>query len=453
MALFGKKQGGLADIIRCDEQSYLIWKWHPEGVEPGSGRENAIRWGSSIRVKEGSVAIFFYNQINGTLQDYLEGPYDGVIKTENLPVLSTLIGKFFDGKSPFQAEVYFINLAEIIQSRFAIPYFDLYDYRFLDYGIPTAVRGNLTFRISNYKNFIKLHRLEEFSVEDFKRQISYAVSRYVKGVVADASKKYSIPAIQLESKLIDINAEAEALVQYRLARDFGINVSGMDIEAIDIDKSSPGYRQLMAVTKDISARTIAAQTDVNIKNLYDMQRINIENTSESLRIQRDESQYAQHKQTQQQNIGAYKIEQQTAVGIAGANALGQMGANGSLDVNTGAPGSMNIAAAMTGIALGGAVGQNLVNAVTGAFGNAGQANSVTPMNTTPPPVPASLYNVVINGESSGPFELSTLTQMYVGGQIDGSTLVWKPGMSNWTPLKQVQELQSIIVSIPPIPKG
>lgn len=37
MALFNKnnRKGGLMDEIRCDEPSYLIWKWHPSGSQPG----------------------------------------------------------------------------------------------------------------------------------------------------------------------------------------------------------------------------------------------------------------------------------------------------------------------------------------------------------------------------------------------------------------------------------
>lgn len=31
MALFGKKEGGLIDVIRCDEETYLIYKWRPAG--------------------------------------------------------------------------------------------------------------------------------------------------------------------------------------------------------------------------------------------------------------------------------------------------------------------------------------------------------------------------------------------------------------------------------------
>jgi hypothetical protein len=60
MGLFSnKKVGGMMDMIRCDEQDYLIWKWRPKGNEVNStNKENAIRWGSSLRVKDGEVAVF-----------------------------------------------------------------------------------------------------------------------------------------------------------------------------------------------------------------------------------------------------------------------------------------------------------------------------------------------------------------------------------------------------------
>ena len=84
MGIFGNKPaaGGFMDVIRCDEPSYLIWKWHPAGSQQGNNsRENAIRWGSSLRVKDGEVAVFVYNQADGVMQDYIEGPFDEKIKT------------------------------------------------------------------------------------------------------------------------------------------------------------------------------------------------------------------------------------------------------------------------------------------------------------------------------------------------------------------------------------
>ena len=63
MGLFrNNPNGGIMDVIRCDETEYLIWKWHPSGSAEGeSTKENAIRWGSSLRVKTGEAAVFIYH--------------------------------------------------------------------------------------------------------------------------------------------------------------------------------------------------------------------------------------------------------------------------------------------------------------------------------------------------------------------------------------------------------
>ena len=92
------------NVIRCDETEYLVWKWRPEGQEVDTTtRENAIRYASSLRVKDGEVAVFVYKQKDGTMQDYIVGPYSGSIKTANFPVLSSIVGLAFGGESPFQA--------------------------------------------------------------------------------------------------------------------------------------------------------------------------------------------------------------------------------------------------------------------------------------------------------------------------------------------------------------
>ena len=217
MGLFSKKNGGFMDTIRCDEPSYLVWKWHPEGSKArNNNRENAIRWGYSLRVKDGEVAVFVYKQKNGVMQDFIEGPFDQMIKTANLPVLSSIIGLAYDGGTPFQAEVYFINLARIIQVRFGVPFFDVYDPRFDDFGVPVAVRGTISFRIEDYREFIKLHRLSSFNLEDFQKQIRDAVNRYVKDCVANAPAVHNIPLVQIESKTAQIND----VIEYDLSERF-----------------------------------------------------------------------------------------------------------------------------------------------------------------------------------------------------------------------------------------
>ena len=206
MGLFGKKsEGGMMDVIRCDEQEYLVWKWRPSGEANSTKKENAIRYGSSLRVKDGEMAVFVYQQKDGSLQDYITGPYDQTIKTANFPVLSGIVGLAFGGASPFQAEIYFINLSGNIQVRFGIPYFDVFDPRFLDFAVPVAARGTITFNITDYQSFIKLNRLINFELDDFNQQIKDAVTKYVKGVITNAPADNNMPVLQMERKLLDIN--------------------------------------------------------------------------------------------------------------------------------------------------------------------------------------------------------------------------------------------------------
>lgn len=429
-----KKSSSILNEIRCDEPSYLIWKWHPTGSQQGNNRrENAIRWGSSLRVKDGEVAVFVYKQSNGVSQDFIVGPFDQTIQTKNLPMISNIIGLAYNGGTPFQAEIYFINLAKIIQVKFGVPFFDVYDPRFIDFGVPVAVRGTISFQISDYREFVKLHRLNSFSLEDFQQQIRDATIRYVKDAVASAPAANNIPVVQIETKTAQMNDLIEYDISERLKDNFGVSVSGVDIGAIEIDKTSDGYLQLMAVTKDIATAKVKAETEDYV---------------ERLRIQREESQYSLHKQTQSANISAFQIEKQTEIGIAGANALGQMGANdaGSVDLGSNNGIGFNPASMMAAMAVGSAVGQNMAGIMNNTM-----SGQVPQNNFSPPPIPIPTYHIAINGQDTGSFDINTLKQMAATGQINADSLAWKAGMSNWARIDTIDELKSLLAEIPPVP--
>lgn len=441
MGLFNKKnEGGLMDVIRCDEKEYLIWKWRPAGEEVNTTKkENTIRYGSSLRVKDGEVAVFVYPGENGN-QDFIEGPFDQTIKTGNFPVLSSIVGAAFGGSSPFQAEIYFINLAGLIQTRFAVPFFDVADPRFLDYAVPVAVRGDIRFKITDYKEFIKLHRLINFDLEDFKSQIKSAVSKYVKGVVANIPAEKGIPVIQLERKLTEINDVVEESLKKRLQNEFGITVGSVDIDAIDIDKTSDGYNQLKAVTQDVTTQTIQRQTNANLTNM-----------EENLRIQREGMAQAQRLQNESANLSAFQLEKQAEVGVEGAKAFGQMGANGAGNLNLGGGLGMNPAGMMAGMAMGSAIGQNMAGMVGGMMN--GMNQQVPPQANNVPPVPGNeSYHVAVNGTATGPYTVSVLSTMAANGQFTKESLVWKSGMANWQAAGSISELAGLFAgTVPPVP--
>ncbi len=442
------------DVIRCDEQEYLIWKWRPVGQDVNSTKkENSIRYGSSLRVKDGEVAVFVYKQNNGTMEDFVVGPYDDTIKTANFPVLTSIVGLAFGGASPFQAEVYYINLSGVVQIKFGVPYFDVFDPRFLDYAVPMSVRGTITFNITDYKTFIKLHRLINFELEEFKQQIKDAVIKYVKGVVTNIPQDNGIPVLQMERKILEVNDIVTQHLKSRLETDFGVNMKAIDIANIEPDKESEGYQELRKVTAAQQTKTIEMQTEVNLKNLQDTQRINAQNMEETLRIQREEAQRAQKLQSETAFIGAHSINQQTEVLKQAAGSLGQMG---TMDLGGGSNGGggMNPAAMMTGMAMGGAMGGQ----IAGMMNNMGQQmqqamqQQSPQQQMTPPPMPGAaniFYMVSVNGQQFGPFNMQQLQQMVQNGQLTAQTYVWKQGMANWELAGNVQELASLFGAVPP----
>lgn len=426
MAIFKKSEGGLMDIIRCDEQGYLVWKWRPSGEPNSTKKENAIRYGSSLRVKDGEMAVFFYHQNNGIIQDFIIGPHDQTIKTANFPILTRIVGTAFGGNSPFQAEIYFINLSGNVQIKFGIPYFDVFDPRFPDLGVPCAVRGTMIFNITDYKNFIKLNRLINFSLEDFKSQVKDFFIRQAKSVVLNITSETGVPAMQLETKIDLISTYLKSKLSESLADDFGINLKRIDIGAIELDKEHPHYQQLKKSTIDQQTKFIDAKTDIEIKNLDEM-----------MRIQRKEAELG----VEGKNINVHQLNIQGDVAKTAAESLGELGGAG-----TGGDGSgINPAGMMAGMMMGGAVGSGMA----GMMGNMMQGVN-QPVQSSPPP-PNSQYFIALSGQQSGPYSLLQLQQMVQNGSLTKNHHVWKQGMSEWLLATEEQEVAKLFSSVPPPP--
>ena len=119
---------------------------------------------------------------------------------------------------------------------------------------------------------------------------------------------------------------------------------------------------------------------------------------------------------------------------------------GTMNMSTGGSGGgMNPAGMMTGMMVGGAMGQQMA----GMMNNLGQQMQGG-MNT-PRPIPQVQYHVLINGQQSGPYQTPQLQQLVQNGQLTQQTYVWKPGMANWDLAGNIQELAALFVSMTPPP--
>lgn len=471
MAILGKSNdGAMMDVIRCDQKDYLIWRWHPQGTsQDASKRAYSIRWGSSLRVKAGEVAVFVYSGGEGGNQDVIVGPYDKILETENLPVLASIVGMAYGGGAPFQAEVYFINCAQVIQARFGVPFFDVFDPRYLDFGVPMAVRGNISFKIKDVGEFIGLHRLTTFDIADFQGQIRSAVIRYVKEIVSNAPEEYGIPVVQIERKIGTINDIVESKIKGRLERDFGVEVTAVDIDAIEVQKQSEGYRSLLAVTKDVTTATVTAQKEATVREIHAQQVMGVIDQADRQRRDRHEDQYERHLDTQTSHMTAHRANQQADVAARGADALGKMGHGGGIG------GGFNPAGIMAGLAVGGQIGQGVANTIGSAMSGFQQKiNSAVPAQqhaqepeqsqatsspVAPPPVPGKAYHAVLNGKTVGPFDVPTIEQLAIAEVFTADTLVWSQGMEGWLKAAEVDDLKGLFgadetgSTPPPIPRA
>lgn len=441
--------GGMMNIIRCDLTEYIVWKWRPQFNDSNfSGqRANYIRWGSSLRVKDGEMAIFVYRgkESDGhDNQDFIIGPYDGVIETANLPVISKLVGLAYGGGQggPLQAEVYFINLQGNNQMLFGIPFFDVFDSRYPDLAIPVSARGTLTFNLTDYKAFIKLNRLTDFNLMDFKKQIRSALVKYMKHVILTVAGDKNMSVIQLESKILEISETAQKFVSKRFVEDFGVNLKALDVEAVSLDKESEGYKQLKGLTFGIVSRTTRAQADVNIRNLEQMQEWNSENVRATMAIQRGEMRRAQRLQSESTYLNAHAIDKQAEVGREFASSMGR---GDAMNINSG---QMNPAGVMAGVAMGGAMGQQMAGMMNqmGQMANQGfqQASQM------PPQSPQMDFYVFVGGQQTGPYNYAQLEHLVSLGQLTKDTYVWKVGMPNWDFAKNT-ELNRLFPMTPPAP--
>ena len=491
MGLFNwKKEGGLMDTIFCDETDFLIWKWHPKGAELGnSKKEMSIRYGSTLRVRPGQAAVFLY-QSNGAYEVMI-GPKDLPIRTDNFPILASIIGLGYAGGTPFPAEVFFINLERGMEVKFTVPYFRVIpaEPEYKAYDVRVAVQGSVSIELPTKTDFIK-YMLESWGTRDttlkqFDDRFKTLLIQEVKQIVSNAPKDTGVFIMHFNSLIGEIGQYIKNRIQDQIAHRFGVIVNAVNIADIRYDEDSESYQNLKYITEtqthkfnlenektallsyEIQRETMRTDADVRNQNVRETARIQMEHMDEMTARMREEAQFAQHMQTEMATkqaglasestyINAHAINKQAEVLKSGMENMGQMGA---MNLGGGADGHMNPAGMMTGMMMGAAVGgqaANMMNQMGQVMGQ-NMASAGEPKQG-PPPIPVQqnvVYYLAVNGQQYGPCDANAISQMVSSGQINADTLGWCEGMSGWQAIKQIPSLASIFArpagTPPPIP--
>jgi excisionase family DNA binding protein len=117
---------------------------------PESGAGN-FRIGSNVIVRESQAAVFFRD---GRALDTF-GPGRHIITTANVPILIDYIGKLFNEKTPFPAEVYFVSIKEFPDMKWGTPQPIVVKNPGVGLGIALLQAfGNYSFFVSNPQQFV-----------------------------------------------------------------------------------------------------------------------------------------------------------------------------------------------------------------------------------------------------------------------------------------------------------
>lgn len=339
------------------------------------------------------------------------------------------------------------NLSTGSQLSLAVPYFDVFDPRLTDTGVPVSVHGSIVYAIEDLELFHSINKREAYSDETFQNKLRGTVTKFVKAVVSNAPSEAQIPVVQIERKVLEISNMVESYVVPKVESLFGIKVRSLDITNIMVDKDSRGYRELKALTTDLEKERVMAkhnsdlnafntQSDLNVDMMRrqhelnfggqeEMQRMNLEHQRETMRIQREEMQRASRLQTEQTFLGAHQAN-------LNANVLNNATDNG-----------LNAFAAKSSMGMPQMSGSGM-----GAPQMPGSGMGAPQMAQEP----NVQYMVGVNGQQAGPFNWQQLKQLVQQGQLTAQTYVWKQGMAQWALAGQVAELQPLFANaMPPMP--
>ena len=352
------------------------------------------------------------------------------------------------------------NLSKGSQVNFAIPYFDVFDPRLQDYGVPVSVHGAVVYAIEDMDLFHSVNRNEGYSDETFKNKLRGQLTKFIKSVVVNAPIDAQIPVVQIERKIFEISELIQQRVTPQVEKLFGITIRSLDITGINVDKESRGYRELRALTADLEKERMMAQHNAQISNFNlnndlqqdmlkkqselnldamgrkqeldlggqeELQRMNLENQRETMRIQREEMQRASRLQTEQTFMGAHQAN-------LNAGVLNNATDNGINAFRQQSMGGMNNMGQMGG-----------APQMPGQKGMGG-APQMPGMGAA---VPQVQYFIGINGQQYGPCDWNKLQQLVQQGQLTQQSYVWKNGMAQWEFAGNVAELAPLFQGTAP----
>ena len=216
MGFFDKLKGELIDVIEWNNQEphVLVWKF--------PRYNNEIKNNAQLIVRPGQQAIFVHE---GQIADVLDpGRYE--LDTNNIPLLSTLMGWKHGFQSPFKCDVFFIGTRQAIDLKWGTP--NPIPLRDSDFGtIRIRAFGSYTLKVIDPKPL-----LEEMAGSQEQFDFS-AVDTLLRSLIVQSFSEHvaesGIAAFDLAANYSEVAEGTREKVCERIDDEYGLEVTQLMI--------------------------------------------------------------------------------------------------------------------------------------------------------------------------------------------------------------------------------
>jgi membrane protease subunit (stomatin/prohibitin family) len=225
----------IIDLVKWNNESpnFIAWKFPSEELST---------W-TQLIVNESQEAFV----VRGGVYD---GPFGGgrhTLTTENIPLITGILGLPFGGKSPFSAEVWFVNKLTNLNIKWGTP--DPIQLEDPKYKIMMPVRafGQYGIKVKDSKKFLLklVGTLSSFDVETLGDYFNGVLMTKIKTEIATNILKLGVSVLDIAMQLENLSA----LIKKSLIKeidDFGVEIVQFNIHSINVPESDPAVISLKA---------------------------------------------------------------------------------------------------------------------------------------------------------------------------------------------------------------
>ncbi len=222
----------IIDILKYDGNPE-VFAWKFPNSELGT-------W-TQLIVNESQEAVLYKG---GQALD-LFGPGRHTLETANIPLLNNLINLPFGGRSPFAAEVWFVNKVDSLDIKWGTPTpIQLQDPKY-NVFIPVRAYGQFGIRISDSKLFLKkfVGTMPTFNSNDIIKYLRGTYITLVKDHISSYLVKNKVSLLEINAYLSEISEALKTQLAPTYAT-YGIELVNFNVNDISADEADAAVKKL-----------------------------------------------------------------------------------------------------------------------------------------------------------------------------------------------------------------